>query len=180
MAEQYFYLRGYATRFDETAIVVDDTGAFLERIAPTAFDKSLAEDGDVGLLWSHNTADIMARTPKTLTVSPDSKGLAIRASVRKTPQTEHWAAQIEERTVRGMSIGFVVRGDAWEMRDGKPMRTIVEAELLEVTLTPWPAYRRTSVFVTGKGASRERDRALDNVRYWLEENREPRRLRLAS
>ena len=44
------------------------------------------------------------------------------------------------------SFAFKARRDAWtETDDGTPLRTLIDVDLLDVTITPAPAYPETSV-----------------------------------
>lgn len=60
-----------------------------------------------------------------------------------------WAAghieTIQRRDVRGCSFGFPCLADEWRMVDGAPLREIIDMEVAEITITPFPAYNTTHV-----------------------------------
>jgi hypothetical protein len=52
---------------------------------------------------------------------------------------------IERGDVSGMSIGFIARRQEWDDTQEPPLRTIHEAELLDVSAVTFPAYPTTEV-----------------------------------
>lgn len=145
---------GYAALFN---VETDIGGYWSETIAPGAFSKSLAER-DVVALHSHDTGRVVGRTGAgTLTLSEDSKGLKFENSLPDTSDGRDLAVQIERKDIPGMSFGFVTRKQEWDETIDPPKRTIIEAELYEITYTAFPAYPDTEVGLRSlEGARNER------------------------
>jgi hypothetical protein len=55
-------------------------------------------------------------------------------------------APIERGDVDGCSFGFITQNDTWEeLGDGTVVRTLLDIDLDEISITPFPAYPATSV-----------------------------------
>ncbi|HKY80264.1 MAG TPA: HK97 family phage prohead protease [Sphingobium sp.] len=133
---------GYAALFN---VETDIGGYWTEIIAPGAFTKSLQER-DVVALHSHDTGRVVGRTGAgTLTLGEDETGLAFSNDLPDTSDGRDLAVQIERQDIPGMSFGFITRKQQWDETIDPPRRTILEAELFEVTYTAFPAYPDTSV-----------------------------------
>jgi phage head maturation protease len=53
--------------------------------------------------------------------------------------------QIERKDIPGMSFGFITRKQEWDETVDPPHRTVLEADLYEITYTAFPAYPDTEV-----------------------------------
>jgi len=129
-------LIGYAVLWDVESV---DMGGWRERIAPDAFVWS-----DVRALWQHDPRYVLGRlSTGTLEIESDKRGL--RVSI--TPPDATWARDVIESVRRGdvdqMSFAFRVLEDKWD----KMVRTVMRAELVEVSIVTFPAYEVTSVQV---------------------------------
>lgn len=136
-------LVGYAIVFDS---VSEDLGGFKERIKPSAVLRTLKGGDDVRALWNHDTGIILGRTTSgTLVMRADKTGLRVAIDPPK------WAAgyveSVERRDVGGMSFGFRVYEDEWTLEGDTPMRDVVDMAFSEVTATPFPAYKATTLTV---------------------------------
>ncbi len=145
---------GYAALFNSKT---DIGGYWTETIAPGAFSKSLARR-DVVALHSHDMGRVMGRTGAgTLALSEDEKGLAFDNELPDTQDGRDLAVQIERRDIPGMSFGFETLKQEWDETVDPPHRTIIEAELYEITYTAFPAYPDTEVGMRSlEGARNER------------------------
>ncbi|HXH52544.1 MAG TPA: HK97 family phage prohead protease [Sphingomicrobium sp.] len=133
---------GYAALF---GVETDIGGWWREKIAPGAFAKSLRES-DVVALHSHNTGRVVGRMKAgTLSLREDDKGLAFENALPDTSDGRDLNVQIERGDIAGMSFGFITRKQEWDETVDPPLRTILEAELFEITYTAFPAYPDTSV-----------------------------------
>lgn len=153
--EQAPTISGYAIMFDSWSEVMTDSRGrpFRERIAPTAFDRALAEGPDIRALWNHNSDLPLGRTGNgTLRIGKD--GVGLRFELR--PPATSWGADavesIRRGDVSGMSFAFSARregGDTWTRPgiDGVAERTLLDAELYEVSPVTFPAYPATRVVV---------------------------------
>jgi HK97 family phage prohead protease len=138
---------GWAVRYNEPTTIA---GAFIECIAPGAFANSL---DDVALLWGHDSNRPLARTTSgTLKLRDEGRmGLWFSADLdQDNPDGAQALSTIGRRDTRGMSFGFRVRKEEWrepERWDDLPERTILEADLLEISAVVWPAYPQSDVDV---------------------------------
>lgn len=133
---------GYAALFN---VETDIGGYWKETIAPGAFSKSLRER-DVVALHSHDHGRVVGRTGAgTLSLREDTTGLAFTNELPDTSDGRDLAVQIERKDIPGMSFGFITRKQEWDETVDPPKRTILEADLYEITYTAFPAYPDTSV-----------------------------------
>ncbi len=148
-------IAGYAVVFNSLSeVMVDARGRrFRERIAPGTFDRVLAAAPDIRSLWNHNADMPLARTRNnTLRVIKDLHGLRIELQPPATSWGTDAVTSIRRGDVSGMSFAFAVNGqagDVWEKpgADGIALRTIVDADLYEVSPVTFPAYPATQVMV---------------------------------
>lgn len=158
-------LEGYAATFASTA----DLGAFVERIAPGAFQGALA--GDVLALLDHDVAKVLGRSRTgTLRLNEDSKGLAFSLDLPDTQAGRDVQALAERGDLGGMSFGFLVPegGEEWTGRT----RTLRSIDLKEISVvSAWPAYEGTEIALRSLQRGNERQRRaralrLAEARQW--------------
>lgn len=144
---------GYAAVFNSLS---EDLGGFRERIQPGAFSRSLVENNDIRALWGHDDMYVLGRrSAGTLELNQDDTGLGVAI---KPPGTQ-WAKDLLTSMKRGdvnqMSFGFYVRGDKWDDKDdeGRPVRTLTDVDLFEVSVVAFPAYPQTSAEARSVAAS---------------------------
>lgn len=146
---------GHAAVFNErTAIGNPLTWGFYEQVAPGAFTKSLSE-GDQRFLLDHDSFYVVSRvSADTLILSQDKRGLAVDSALdNELSYVRDLKANLRNGNITGMSFGFRVVKDRWEMvsvgetDDGTPieaeLRTLLELELVEVSAVTFPAYEQT-------------------------------------
>ena len=140
-------LVGYAARFNSWS---EDLGGFVERIKPGAFKTALMTS-DVRALYNHDSNQLpLGRTPKTLRLAEDSKGLKVEIDLPDTQNARDLQTSIDRGDISQMSFGFTVaeNGDEWKEKDGTAKRTITEVhELFDVSPVVYPAYTSTKVAV---------------------------------
>lgn len=148
-------LAGYAAVFNRDANIGD---FFVERIAPTAFDKAL--DGDVRALVNHDSGRVIGRTKSgTLRLSTDTKGLRVEIDVPDTSDGRDLLTLVERGDISGMSFGFRVTRQEWDTSGDTDLRIIHEVELFEVSAVAFPAYDDTSIALRSlEEARKERGR----------------------
>ena len=124
-------LSGVVTRYGTQA----NMRAFREAIAPGAlrFD-------DVILNLQHDRAKPLARTGAGLTLEDSADQLVMRAEVAPTRIGTDAVEAVNAGLLRGLSVEMVVNRDRWSEHNGKPLRTIQEAELRAIGLVDRPAY----------------------------------------
>lgn len=143
-------LVGYAARFNVWSEEIH--GYFIERIKPGAFKKALMTS-DVRALYNHDANQIpLGRTPKTLRLAEDSKGLKVEIEPPDTTLARDLIVSIRRGDISQMSFAFEVRhdgendGDEWHEKDGVVKRTIHEVEALyDVSPVVFPAYTKTKI-----------------------------------
>lgn len=134
--------RGYAAVFNSDTSI---GGYWIERFAPGAFTRSLAEN-DIVALHSHESARVVGRkSAGTLTVREDSKGLAFENTLPDTTDGRDLAVLIGRGDIGGMSFAFRAMREEWDETTDPPTRTILEARIYEITYTAFPAYPSTEV-----------------------------------
>lgn len=135
-------IEGYAAVFNSASA---DLGGFVETIEPGAFSVSLQRGDDVLALYHHDTRAVLGRrSAGTLRLAEDAHGLAFSLDVANTTAGRDALELVTRGDVNGASFGFAVRRDSWAK--GAPRRrTLLEVDLLEITLTATPAYPATHV-----------------------------------
>jgi HK97 family phage prohead protease len=145
---------GYAAKFNSRTLIGALPWGFYEEVSPGAFSKTLGE-GDQRKLIQHDPYYVVSRVSAgTLRLSQDKTGLAVDSDLdRALSYVPDLIANVRNKNISGMSFGFRVIKDTWaeeqvgETSDGKPitgeLRTIKEAELIEVSSVTFPAYGDT-------------------------------------
>lgn len=134
-------LTGYAAVWNSDTTIGD---YFVERIAPNAFTKALR--GDILALVNHDSGRVIGRTKSgTLRLAQDNHGLKVEIDVPDTTDGNDLWKLVERGDVSGMSFSFRATKQEWDESGDMPKRTVIEAELYEVTATPIPAYPDTSL-----------------------------------
>lgn len=141
-------LHGYAAVFDSDSVEFAGWDKpWVERIERGAFKRTLSERGDdVVALWSHDSAEPIARAPKTLKLSEDERGLKAEIELIDTQRNRDLLNQIRNGIVDAMSFGFEVKKQEWDDSDKeRAIRTLKDVELYEVSPVVWPAYPDTTI-----------------------------------
>lgn len=119
---------------------------FREKVAPGAFVESLLDSTrDVFALWNHNTDfPLASRNAKNLVLEDTDKGLNFRFEVDDSLWGDFAYRRIKDGTVSKMSFGFRTVTDEWHTQEKEEVRTIVKAELYEISPVLFPAYTATN------------------------------------
>jgi HK97 family phage prohead protease len=134
-------LTGYAVVWNSDTTIGD---YFIERIAPGAFTKAIRND--ILALVNHDHGRVIGRTKsKTLRLVEDERGLKVEIDVPNTTDGNDLWELVERGDISGMSFGFRANKQEWDDTGDLPKRTILEADLFEVTATPIPAYEDTTL-----------------------------------
>jgi len=143
-------LSGYAAVFRSPSVLLPSArGPFVETIEPGAFSRSLRE-GRVWAYYGHDDRWPLARTPETLQLSEDSRGLRFSMTLPDTTYGNDVAALIEGGVLEGkMSFGFRTKQDRWERRGDALHRTLIDVDLVEVSVVREPAYAATGSSLRG-------------------------------
>jgi HK97 family phage prohead protease len=134
-------LSGYAAVFNNDSVPLP----FIERIAPGAFRKTLAETPDVRLLINHEGLPLARTKNGTLRLKEDEAGLYMDADLPDTQAARDLYTLVERGDVDQMSFAFRVIRQKWN--DMRTERTLTELSLADgdVSVVTYPAYPTTTV-----------------------------------
>jgi HK97 family phage prohead protease len=109
--------------------------------------RTLKENPDVLALRDHRSELLIGRTiAGTLQLSLDSTGMRFLINLPKTATGDDTAENVRLGNLSGCSFGFCTISDSWSEDDkGKPVRTLLDIDLFEISVTSFPAYSATSV-----------------------------------
>lgn len=158
---------GHAAVFDRVA----DIGWFREKIARGAFRQDLP-GADVRALFNHDANFVLGRTPKTLRLSEDDKGLAIEIDPPDTQYASDLMVVIRRGDISQMSFAFETPplSEEWDNGDpDSPMRTLKRLRLIDVSPVTFPAYEETDVSVRSREVSDKA--ARDSYERWQKSQR---------
>ena len=145
---------GYAAMFGEPTTIRSWEGEFVERIAPGAFAKSIAERGDrVKALFNHGFDPQIGDKPlgKIDVLREDDRGLYVEFGMDDTSYNRDLIASLRSGALDGMSFQFSVVKDDWDHEsDDLPVRTLKEVKLYEVGPVTFPAYEATTAGVRSR------------------------------
>jgi HK97 family phage prohead protease len=134
-------MAGYAAVFNSLS---QNLGGFVERIAPGAFSKTLLE-ADVKALFNHDANLLLGRSKSgTLRMEQDDVGLRYEVDLPETTLGRDLSVLLERGDVSQSSFAFRVVSDEWGTDDqDRPVRTLVEVKLFDVSPVTYPAYLDT-------------------------------------
>lgn len=159
-APSQYEINGYAAVFNVvTELFRWGDEVYEEVISAGAFAKSLARGDDVACVIEHDWGRVVARrSGGTLDLAEDSTGLKVRAVLAKTTKSADLVADIEHGNIKGMSFRFFPVSDREECFDRPETaadgtvrkvrvckRTIMEADISDVSPCVWPAYPTTTL-----------------------------------
>ena len=139
-------VEGHAAVFNSMS---ENLGGFREVIHEGAFDEVLADD--VRALFNHDSNLILGRSPKTLNLSVDSRGLVFKYESPDTTYARDLLVSLERGDVSQSSFGFriaSVDGAEWveDEESGALTRHIKKiSRLFDVSPVTFPAYPQTDV-----------------------------------
>lgn len=122
----------------------EDMG-FFEYIAPTAFNKTLADKADVRALWNHDTTKLLGRVSNgSLQLESREDGLHCVCTLPDTSYAEDVYKLIRDGYNPGMSFGFNIINQDEKVEEGREIHTLREVRLFEVSFgVSFPAYEET-------------------------------------
>lgn len=154
--EESSTIGGYAVKYNMPVLIVDRWGdKWLEEIAEGCFDESLTrctEPGkEIKALWNHDPRKPLGST-KTGTLrfcTEDKVGLAYDVDLPNNTWGNDARESVRRGDVDGSSFGFVCQEDRWSKveHEGEEIykRSIVKAELWEVSPCTFPAYDSSEI-----------------------------------
>ncbi|MGH9354023.1 MAG: HK97 family phage prohead protease, partial [Terriglobia bacterium] len=142
--EAKFQIQGRAVVYNTPSAVDVPYPDWHEVILPGAFKGSMPDAGLL-LLWNHQTGSVMgSERGKTLVIDDNQNGLDFTVQLdRNSPDHQSWFSSVRRGDTAGCSFSFVPISDAKDQ--DRKLRTVRTAELIEITITPFPAYPATSI-----------------------------------
>lgn len=132
-------ITGYINKFNTRSCYM----GFYEEVAKGAFDKTLSDGHNIYALYNHNDNMVLGATRNnSLKLYCDDVGLKFELTINDNLSYANDVYElVKNGTIEGCSFGFYVLNDEWTYTDDKvDLRILKEIELLEVTITPFPAY----------------------------------------
>jgi HK97 family phage prohead protease len=167
--ENLFVVEGYASTFEEYEMYGGPANGYgyIERIDPSAFDKTLREKPDLHFLINHAGTPLARTKSGTCVLEADEKGLKVVATLdKRDPDSMGIFVKMERGDMDEMSFAFRVKAQEWRAAEGydddnHSYRTITEVSLHkgDVSIVNFGANPDTSIGVRS---------AADAVRYLAE------------
>lgn len=133
---------GYAAVFNE---VTNIGGWFREVIKPGAFSKAIGRD-DVLFLVNHDGLPLARTKSGTLKLTEDDHGLKMETMLDPAdPDVKQIKTKMERGDLDKMSFAFLPTIQEWDESEEPALRTIIEAELFDVSIVNTPAYDGTDI-----------------------------------
>ena len=158
-------LEGYAVRWNVWSQPLPMSGGrnFTEQVAPGAFSASLQTRGQA-LLWSHDhTRPLATIRSGSLELVEDAEGLRFKAALPDTSDGRDARALVEDGVMDQLSFGFRATRDTW----AGSKRTLLQVDLIEISLVHDPAYPETSAALRSFSAAFRPDRRTAlRLRLW--------------
>ncbi|RDV25423.1 HK97 family phage prohead protease [Lysinibacillus capsici] len=161
-------IEGYFVLYDQETELWQ--GAY-EEIAPGAFETSL-RNNDIMCLDNHDSRIVLASFGSgTLEIKSDNKGLWGRAVIDlEDPNAKSAYRKVQTGKVRGCSFGFYpIKEEYMPREDGTYKWRVIEAELLEVSITAFPAYPQTDIAARQKDVEAMQKQKLEQRKKQLKE-----------
>ncbi|MDE9553548.1 HK97 family phage prohead protease, partial [Xenorhabdus bovienii] len=160
-------LTGYVVKWNSRSHVLWDE--FVEQFTPNAFTNSLTNNTDIRALYEHDHMNLLGRTaPGTLQLSEDATGLRFELTPPETQLGRDVLTLVERGDISGMSFGFRAIKDQWDVGQEPYIRTVLEAELREITITSLPAYPESGVEIAKRSLNGVKPCGADLRHYWLQ------------
>jgi uncharacterized protein len=145
-------ISGYAAVFYDPAIPGTEYQLWdnvVERIAPGAFNRAIAEGQDVVGCFNHDDGVLLGRVSNaTLRLQVDAVGLRYEIDVNEAdPEATSVAAKIERGDLRGSSFAFIATGWTYTETPDAVIREVNDCDLYDVCPVTTPAYDATTATI---------------------------------
>ena len=118
---------------------------FIERFEPGAFTETLSAR-DQWALIDHDFGRVLGRrSAGTLRFNQTNDGLNFEVDLPATTEGQNIGVSLERGDITGASIRFRAVVEEWDESGEIPIRTVKEAELIEVSIVANPQYDATDV-----------------------------------
>lgn len=148
--DQTMIVSGYASTFDEPYILFDGKYSRIREVVDrNAFDNT--DMSDVIMQYDHEGRVIARGSNNTLEVTPDEKGLYIKADLSGTKLGRELYEEIKNGYINKMSFGFTIgkreeiRTELDDGRDDYLIRILEVSKLYDVSAVSIPANDGTSI-----------------------------------
>lgn len=159
-------LEGYPIVWNTKTLIGDEDYGFYESIDRSALDGASLKD--VPLKYNHNNGVyILARTRnKSLTLTPDDKGLFMRATLQSNVQAHIDAYNmVKSGLLDKMSFAFNVTRQEVNVESKIPHRHVLGiGRLFDVSIVDIPAYDDTSVYARSIDSVETEIKRLESLR----------------
>lgn len=143
---------GHAAVFNQEA---DIGGWFRELILPGAFSEAIGRD-DVVFLVNHEGLPLARTRSGTLELAEDDIGLRMASDLdADDPDVKAIVPKMKRGDLDKMSFAFRVVKQEWDETDDPPLRTIIQADLFDVSIVTNPAYDGTDIGLRSLEAHRK-------------------------
>ena len=132
-------ITGYINKFNTRSQYM----GFYEEVRNGAFDKTLSDGHNIYAMYNHDSNMILGSTRSgSLKLNTDDVGLHFELRINPNiSYAKDLYELVRSGDIAGCSFGFYVLDDSWSYTEDKiDLRTVKEVELIEVTITPFPAY----------------------------------------
>lgn len=132
-------ISGYINKFNTRSQYM----GFYEEVSKGAFDKTLADGHNIYAMYNHNSDMVLGSTKSgSLKLNTDEVGLHFELRINSNISYANDLYElVSNGDIDGCSFGFYVLDDEWTYTEDKvDLRKVKEVELIEVTITPFPAY----------------------------------------
>lgn len=148
-------LEAYAAVFNRDQEIRDRDGHYMERLAPTAFDRTIGQRGtNFQVLFNHGRTihgDSSDRYSMPIgvpvEVRADGRGLFTATEVANTELGDEVVELANSGALRGMSFSgkFLASRSAGKHESGLPIKERTEIAMIEYGPTPFPAYSDAAI-----------------------------------
>ena len=140
------YIEGYAMKWNELSVPLGYYYKFREQFKEGSFDDYLSSGLDTKFLVDHSIGKVLGRSNKgTLVLTSDTTGLKYSLEIPATSLGNDAYEDVRAGNKEYISVGFKATSDDWnEADENNVIRTVLKANLPEISLTAWPAYEQTT------------------------------------
>lgn len=159
-------ISGYAVKWRSLSKeIYEDGKRFFEKVERGAFADSLKNKNQYAFYSHDNTKRLACVDDGSLILEEDEIGLKYKIIIPNTRTGKTVIREMDSGELNSVSIGFAYSSDAWTVKDKRNYRTVLKAELREISLVKNPAYEHTSVL---NGDRRAVLPILENIDKMLE------------
>lgn len=164
------YIEGYFVVYNQRTELWPSV---FEEIAPSALERSIStEKVNVIALDNHDTRVVLGSVESgTLELKSDSHGLYGRVKIDlEDPFAKSALRKVQTGKVRGCSFGFYPKSErAISNDDGTMTYRVEDADLIEVSITAFPAYPQTEIAARQKDIEKIKKQKLEQRKAELKE-----------